>query len=59
MTSLEKSLRQAGAKLLRVGRHRYYELDGKRITLHQGTRINRQQEKSLRSLLKRRKQAGD
>ncbi len=36
MSDLEKMLKKCGAVLVKIGKHKIYELNGKRYTLHHG-----------------------
>lgn len=53
MKELERIVRRAGGILLRIGRHRYYELDGERITLHIGGRGNPREETAVKAQVRR------
>lgn len=53
MSSHERQILDAGGKFIRQGRHKIYEIDGVRITLHIGTRHNTQEEINVKRILKR------
>lgn len=53
MNKLDRLIRRAGGVLIRQGAHRYYSLFGERLTVHNGTKIDSQHEKSIRERIRR------